>query len=119
MRLPRRTARAALFACALGLAITLAASPALAVGEEITDVRVLGNQRTEESTVRSVAGVSIGDTMEMDTLDTVRERLNTTGLFAVVNAWGGQYKTREGGHPAGKDKFPLGPLPPRSSCPHN
>ena len=74
-------------ACAFGLGIALSAAPALAVGEEITDVRVIGNQRTEESTVRSVAGVSIGDTLEVDTLDMVRERLNTTGLFADVNVW--------------------------------
>ena len=73
-----RHARRCSHACS-GWAVALAASPALAVGEEITDVRVLGNQRTEESTVRSVAGIAIGDTLEMDTLDMVRERLNTTG----------------------------------------
>ena len=56
---------------ALGLA-WVAPRPALAVGEAITDVRVLDNQRTEESTVRSIAGVTIGDTLEADTLDVVR-----------------------------------------------
>src|SRR3954465_5518302 len=119
MRLPRRTARAALFACALGLAIGLAASPALAVGEEITDVRVLGNQRTEESTVRSVAGIAIGDTLEMDTLDTVRERLNTTGLFADVNVWWEQHKTGVRVNIAVKDKFPWAPVPTGSGSAHN
>src|SRR6478736_4429992 len=43
MRLPRSTVRATLLAGALGLAVALSASPALAVGEEITDVRVHGN----------------------------------------------------------------------------
>src|SRR4051812_30015299 len=119
MRLPRSTARATLLACALGLAIALAASPALAVGEEITDVRVLGNQRTEESTVRSVAGVSIGDTMEMDTLDMVRERLNTTGLFADVNVWWEQYKTGVRVNIAVKDKFPWAPVPTGSWSANN
>src|SRR3954453_2437986 len=114
MRLPRSTARATLLACALGLAVALAAAPAFAVGEEITDVRVLGNQRTEESTVRSVAGVSIGDTMEMDTLDTVRERLNTTGLFADVNVWWEQYKTGVRVTIPVKGKFRWAPGPPGS-----
>ena len=87
MRFIVSPARATLLAFTVGLGIALASAPALAVGEEITDVRVMGNQRTEESTVRSVAGISIGDTMEMDTLDMVRERLNTTGLFSDVNVW--------------------------------
>src|SRR3954447_11526277 len=119
MRLPRSTARATLLACALGLGIGLAASPALAVGEEITDVRVLGNQRTEESTVRSVAGISIGDTMEVDTLDMVRERLNTTGLFADVNVWWEQYKTGVRINISVKDKFPWTPVPTGSWSANN
>src|SRR3954447_5636506 len=119
MRLPRSTARATLLACALGLGIGLAASPALAVGEEITDVRVLGNQRTEESTVRSVAGISIGDTLEMDTRDMVRERLNTTGLFADVNVWWEQHKTGVRVNIAVKDKFPWAPVPTGSWSANN
>jgi outer membrane protein assembly factor BamA len=83
----RLSARGALVAAAIGIGIALSPGRALAVGEQITDVRVLDNQRTEESTVRSIAGISIGDTLESDTLDTVRERLNTTGLFADVNVW--------------------------------
>ena len=104
----RFTARATLIACVVGLGVALAASPALAVGEEITDVRVLGNQRTEESTVRSVAGISIGDTLEMDTLDMVRERLNTTGLFADVNVWWEQHKTGRARQHRGEGQVPLG-----------
>jgi outer membrane protein assembly factor BamA len=119
MRLPAYPARATLIACAVGLGIATASAPALAVGEEITDVRVLGNQRTEESTVRSVAGISIGDTLEMDTLDMVRERLNTTGLFADVNVWWEQYKTGVRVNIAVKDKFPWAPVPTGSWSANN
>src|SRR4029078_13740460 len=105
MRLLMSHARVTFFACVVGLGIALASSPALAVGEEITHVRALGNQRTEESTVRSVAGVSIGDTLEMDTLDTVRERLNTTGLFSDVNVWWEPHKTGVRVNIAVKEKF--------------
>jgi outer membrane protein insertion porin family len=119
MRSSVSPARATLIAFAAGLGVALAATPALAVGEEITDVRVLGNQRTEESTVRSVAGISIGDTMEVDTLDTVRERLNTTGLFADVNVWWEQYKTGVRVNIAVKDKFPWAPVPTGSWSANN
>ena len=113
-----------LVACAVGLGLALAAAPALAAGEEITDVRVMGNARTEESTVRSVAGVSIGDTLETGTLDMVRERLNTTGLFSDVNVWWEQHKTGVRVNIAVKDKFPWAPSRPgrgrpttsRSAC---
>src|SRR5262245_62797111 len=108
MRFPAYPARATLIACAVGLGITTASAPALAAGEEITDVRVIGNQRTEESTVRSVAGVAIGDTMEVGTLDLVRERLNTTGLFSDVNVRWEQYKTGVRVNISVKDKFPVG-----------
>src|SRR4029077_18407711 len=56
--------------------VLLTPAPALAVGESITDVRILGNQRTEEDTVRSIAGVKIGGTLELDTLELARERLH-------------------------------------------
>jgi len=82
-------------------------------------VRVLGNQRTEESTVRSVAGISIGDTLEVDTLDMVRERLNTTGLFADVNVWWEQHKTGVRVNIAVKDKFPWAPVPTGSWSANN
>ena len=45
MRLLESPARASLIASVVGLAVALTSAPALAVGEEITDVRVLGNQR--------------------------------------------------------------------------
>ncbi|HEY7374933.1 MAG TPA: BamA/TamA family outer membrane protein [Polyangia bacterium] len=119
MRLLAPSARAALVGCAVGLGVVLAAGPALAIGEEITDVRVMGNQRTEESTVRTAAGVSIGDTLEMDTLDTVRARLNTTGLFSDVNVWWEQYKTGVRVNISVKDKFPWAPVPTGSFSANN
>jgi outer membrane protein insertion porin family len=97
----------------------LAARPVFAVGEQITDVRVLDNQRTEESTVRSVAGVTIGDTLEADTLDVVRERLNTTGLFADVNVWWEPYAAGVRVNISVKDKFPWAPLPTASYSANN
>ena len=114
-----RPARPTLLACVVGLGVALAAGPALAVGEEITDVRVMGNQRTEESTVRSVAGGSIGDTLEMDTLDTVRARLNTTGLFSDVKVWWEQHKPGVRVNIAVKDKFPWAPVPTGSFSANN
>src|SRR3954454_620370 len=119
MRLPRSTARATLLACALRVAIALEASAPGAGGEEITNIRVLGNQRTEESTVRSAAGIAIGDTLEVDTLDMVRERLNTTGLFADVNVWWEQHKTGVRVNIAVKDKFPWAPVPTGSWSANN
>ena len=95
------------------------APPAFAVGEEITDVRVLDNQRTEESTVRSVAGLSIGDTLEADTLDMVRERLNTTGLFADVNVWWEPHGSGVRVNISVKDKFPWAPVPTASWSSNN
>src|SRR6478672_765992 len=87
MRVPGLTLHARWVSVVGLVAATLASGRAMAIGEQITDVRVLDNQRTEESTVRSIAGVSIGDTLEADTLDRARERLNTAGLFSDVNVW--------------------------------
>ena len=103
------------------IAIGIAISPrsAFAVGEEITDVRVLDNQRTEESTVRSVAGLSIGDTLEADTLDMVRERLNTTGLFSDVNVWWEPHGSGVRVNISVKDKFPWAPVPTASWSANN
>ena len=79
----------------------------------------MGNVRTEESTVRSIAGVSIGDTMETDTLDTVRERLNTTGLFADVNVWWEPQGSGVRINISVKDKFPWAPVPTGSWSANN
>ena len=65
----------------------LASSRARAQEEVITDVRVQHAVRTNEETVRSIAGISIGDPLHSDTLDIARERLHTSGLFADVNVY--------------------------------
>ena len=69
--------------------------------------------------MRSVAGVSIGDTLETGTLDMVRERLNTTGLFSDVNVWWEQHKTGVRVNIAVKDKFPWAPVPTGSWSANN
>ncbi|MES1208775.1 MAG: BamA/TamA family outer membrane protein [Pseudomonadota bacterium] len=115
----RLASRGALIASILGLAVGLEAAPAFAIGEQITDVRILDNQRTEESTVRSIAGVTIGDTLQSDTLDTVRERLNTTGLFADVNVWWEPHASGVRINISVKDKFPWAPVPTASWSANN
>lgn len=119
MASPRFASRVASLAALIGVSLVLAPGSALAVGEEVTDVRVLDNQRTEESTVRSIAGVSIGDTLEADTLDVVRERLNTTGLFADVNVWWEPNGAGVRINISVKDKFPWAPLPTASWSSNN
>lgn len=101
------------------LALLLAAPAAFALGERIVDVRVLGNVRTQEDTVRSIAGVRIGDTLENDTLETVRERLNTAGLFADVNVWWEAQGEGVRVNIAVKDKFPWAPVPTGSWSANN
>ena len=115
----RFASRVATWAALIGVSLVLAPRSALAVGEEVTDVRVLDNQRTEESTVRSIAGVTIGDTLEADTLDVVRERLNTTGLFADLNVWWEPNAAGVRINISVKDKFPWAPLPTASWSANN
>jgi outer membrane protein assembly factor BamA len=109
----------AVVAAGLAAGVLLAPSRALAIGESITDVRVLDNARTEESTVRSIAGLSQGDVMEADTLDRVRERLNTTGLFADVNVWWEPHGEGVRVNISVKDKFPWAPVPTASWSANN
>jgi len=111
--------RVASLAALIAAGLVLAPRSAHAVGEEITDVRILDNQRTEESTVRSIAGVTIGDTLQADTLDVVRERLNTTGLFADVNVWWEPNGSGVRINISVKDKFPWAPLPTASYSANN
>ena len=99
--------------------VVLAPARAWAVGEKITDVRILGNSRTEEDTVRSIAGVKIGDTLELDTLDLTRGRLHTAGLFADVNVWWEQNGDGVRVNIAVKDKFPWAPVPTASWSSNN
>jgi outer membrane protein assembly factor BamA len=111
---PRATA-----AVMVAVVLALGSGRAFAIGEPITDVRVLDNQRTEESTVRSIAGVSIGDTLEADTLDRARERLHTAGLFADVNVWWEPHGAGVRVNIAVKDKFPWAPVPTASLSTNN
>ena len=103
----------------LAILCLLHASRVLAQQEMITDVRVLNAVRTEEETVRSIAGISIGDELHSDTLDIARERLHTSGMFADVNVYW---------EPHGEgvrivivitEKFPWAPLPTFSYSPGN
>src|SRR4029077_13222529 len=64
-----------------------------------------------EATVRSIAGLVNGDILEADTLDVVRERLNTTGLFADVNVWWEPHGEGVRVNISVKDKFPWAPVP--------
>jgi outer membrane protein insertion porin family len=99
--------------------LVVAPARAFAIGETIVDVRILDNQRTEESTVRSIAGVANGDVLEGDTLDKVRERLNTTGLFADVNVWWEPHGEGVRINISVKDKFPWAPVPTASWSANN
>jgi outer membrane protein insertion porin family len=101
------------------LLVLLAPARAFAIGETIVDVRILDNQRTEESTVRSIAGLANGDTLNADTLDNVRERLNTTGLFADVNVWWEPHGEGVRVNISVKDKFPWAPVPTASWSANN
>lgn len=71
----------------------------------------MNNQRTQEDTVRSLAGIQIGDILEPDTLETVRERINSSGLFADTNVWWEQHGAGVRVNIAVKDKFPWAPVP--------
>jgi outer membrane protein insertion porin family len=106
-------------ACAVVFLTVLASSRAQAQQEVITDVRVVNAVRTNEETVRSIAGISIGEPMLSDILDVARERLHTSGMFADVNVYW---------EPHGEgvrivivitEKFPWAPLPTFSYSPGN
>jgi outer membrane protein assembly factor BamA len=104
---------------AAGAVVAAAPGRAFATGESVTDVRVMDNQRTEEATVRSIAGVVIGDTIEADTLDRVRERLNTSGLFSDINVWWEPSGSGVRVNISVKEKFPWAPLPTASWSANN
>jgi outer membrane protein insertion porin family len=107
-------------ACLAGAAFLLLAPRAgHAIGEVIRDIRVLDNARTEEETIRSIAGISIGDTMEVHTLEDVRERLNTSGLFADVDVFWKPYRDGVRVNIVIRDKFPWAPVPTFSYAPGN
>jgi len=101
------------------LAVSLIAAQAWALDEVITDVRVQNAVRTDEATVRSIAGVSIGQLLKPDTLDLMRERLHTSGLFADVNVYWEPYQDGVRINIVVKEKFPWAPLPTFSYSPGN
>ena len=55
-----------------------------ATGQRINEVRVLGNERIEASTILTYMDVRVGDNMTEDTLDRGLKSLFGTGLFADV-----------------------------------
>jgi len=90
---------------------TLSPRQALAIEEVITDVRVQNAVRTDPETVRSIAGISIGDPLLADTLDVVRERLHSSGLFADVNVYWEPHDVGVRVNIVITEKFPWAPLP--------
>jgi outer membrane protein assembly factor BamA len=93
--------------------------PAFAIGEVVRDIRIRDNARTEEETIRSIAGLDIGDTMEVHTLEEVRERLSTSGLFADVDVFWEPYRDGVRVNIVVRDKFPWAPVPTFSYSPGN
>ena len=108
-------------ACATKIAIvavlTLTAADAFAFGQKITDVRVRDNVRTNEDTIRATAGIAIGDTLETDTLEKVRERLNNSGLFADINVFWEPHNEGARVVITVREKFPWAPVPTFSKSP--
>ena len=101
------------------IALCLSTTRAWALNEPIRDVRVLNAVRTNEETVRSIAGVSIGQPLESDTLDVVRERLHTSGMFSDVNVYWEPYQDGVRINIVIGEKFPWAPLPTFSYSPGN
>lgn len=108
-----------LLACLAHACIVLHAASAFSVGELVRDVRIEGAVRTNEDTVRSIAGVGIGDTLEDDTLDKARDRLNTSGLFSDVNVFWEPYRDGVRVVLSVGEKFPWAPIPTFSLAPGN
>ncbi len=106
-------------ACAFALLAIFASSYAQAQQEVITDVRVVNAVRTNEETVRSIAGLSIGDPLLPDTLDKARERLYTSGMFADVNVYWEPHGVGVRIVIVVHEKFPWAPLPMFSYSPGN
>lgn len=70
-----------------GLSVTSAAhaqSYAQPTGQRINEIRVLGTERIEPSTVLTYMDVRVGDSMTEETLDRALKSLFGTGLFADV-----------------------------------
>lgn len=107
---------AALAAVAL---VALLPTAAWGIGEVITEIQIQDNVRTHEDTIRSIAGIDIGDELKLDTLEKVRERLHTSGLFADVNVFWEPYRHGVRVNIVVKDKFPWASVPTLSYSPGN
>lgn len=99
--------------------VLLGSSAALAQEETITDVKVRGAVRTDEETVRSIAGISIGASLRSNTLDIARERLHTAGLFADINVYWEPHGVGVRVVIVVKEKIPWAPVPTFSYSPGN
>lgn len=72
-----------LVACAL--VVALGPWPALAQGtSQVDDIVIVGNQRIDETTVRSYMRIDVGDSVDSESVDRALKELFATGLFADV-----------------------------------
>ena len=105
------------------LAFALTAGPAQAAGEQITDVLVRGNSRTNESTVRSIAGISIGDISGSRHAGHGAREAQQAAVASLrdVNVWWKLTWPRglEFTSPVHWDKFPWAPVPTGSWSSNN
>lgn len=106
-------------ACVVVVLGILVSSRAQAQQEVITDVRVVNAVRTNEETVRSIAGISIGEPLLSDTLDIARERLHTSGMFADINVYWEPHGVGVRVVIVITEKFPWAPVPTVSYSPGN
>lgn len=91
--------------------LSLWSNQAFALGEAITDIRIRNNNRTAEDTIRSIAGIELGEELEANTLERVRDRLNTAGLFADVDVFWEPYRSGARVVISVREKFPWAPIP--------
>jgi outer membrane protein assembly factor BamA len=103
--------------CLAAVVLACMAGTAWALGEVITDIRIQGNSRTHEPTIRSIAGIAVGDVLEASTLEVVRERLSTSGLFAKANVYWEPHQEGVRVVITIQDKFPWAPVPLLSFAP--
>jgi outer membrane protein assembly factor BamA len=84
----RRCLAPAVSASLLVATLVAAPSPARADGEEIVAIDVVENTKTNDSTVKLIADVEVGDTFSYDLIDRVRTDLVSSGLFKDVQVIG-------------------------------
>jgi outer membrane protein assembly factor BamA len=71
-------------ALVLGLIPAVASSAAAQTPETVSEVRIHGNYRTPDADVLALAGVTIGQPIDVAGIDAVSERLRKTGRFQSV-----------------------------------